>query len=139
MEVNINLLKKIDLYLCKAGNVEENCTSESWFDRAIINPSAIHDNTVFTEKFYCTTLTNQDCNFELESSTNYETCVCNERLEKTKPAALTSAVAIVSTKDTDNNKEPIASVFNTLKYLMLKVSIIQYFNLPLARRQHFHP
>ena len=68
-----------------------------------------------SEKFFCTTVTNQDGNFELESPTNCETWVCSERLENAKPAAITSTVPIASTKHTDNNEEPIASVLSTPK------------------------
>ena len=108
------LYSKIDLYLCKAGSVEKNCTSENWFEW-VINPNAIHDNAISNEKFFCITLTNQDGNFELESPTNCETCVSSERSENAKPAAITSTVPIVSTKHMDNNEEPIASVFSTPK------------------------
>ena len=104
---------KIDLYLCQAGNVEQNCTSENWFE-GVINPNAIHD-TISTEKFFCTTLTNQDGNFELESPANYETCVSSERLGNSKAGPTTSTVPIVLTKHMDNNEEPIASVFSTSK------------------------
>ena len=72
---------KIDLYLRKSVNAEKNCTSENWFEE-VINPNAIYDNTNSAEKFFRTTLTNQDGNFELDSPTNYETCVSSERLEK---------------------------------------------------------
>ena len=76
-----NIRKKIDLYLRKSVNAEKNCTSENWFEE-VINPNAIYDNTNSAEKFFRTTLTNQDGNFELDSPTNYETCVSSERLEK---------------------------------------------------------
>ena len=105
---------KIDLYLCKAVNAEKTCTFENWFEGAI-NPNAIYDNTISAEKFFRTTLTNQDGKFELESSTNYETCVSSERLENAKPAAVTSTVPIVSTKHMDSDEEPVASVFSTPK------------------------
>ena len=108
------LYSKIDLYLCKAVNVEKNCTSENWFE-GVINPNAIYENAISTEKFFRTTLTNQDGKFELESPTNYETCVSSERLDNTKPAAVTSTVPIVSTKHMDSDEEPIASVFSTPK------------------------
>ena len=91
-----------------------NCASENWFE-GVINPNVIHDNIVSIENFFCTTLTNQDVNFELEYPTNYETCVSSERLENAKPGAITSTVLIVSTKHVDNNEEPIASVFSTPK------------------------
>ena len=90
------LYSKIDLYLCKAVNVEKNCTSENWFE-GVINPNAIYDNTISTEKFFLTTLTNQDGKFELDSPTSYATCVRKEVLENAKPAAVTSTDPIVST------------------------------------------
>ena len=108
------LYSKIDLYLCKAVNVEKNCTSENWFE-GVINPNAIYDNTISTEKFFLTTLTNQDGKFELDSPTSYETCVRNELLENAKPAAVTSTDPIVSTKHMNSDEEPIASVFSTPK------------------------
>ena len=83
---------KKDLYLCKPGKTEKkNCTSENWFE-GVINPNAMHDSKIFTETFFYITLTNQDGNFELESSTNYEKCVSSERLENAKPAVITSTV-----------------------------------------------
>ena len=105
---------KIDLYLSKAAKAEKNCTSENWFE-GVINPNAIYENAISTGKFFSTTLTNQDGKFELESPTNYETCVSSERLENAKPAAVTSTVPIVSTKHMDSDEEPIASVFSTPK------------------------
>ena len=105
---------KIDLYLSKAAKAEKNCTSENWFE-GVINPNAIYENAISTGKFFSATLTNQDGKFELESPTNYETCVSSERLENAKPAAVTSTVPIVSTKHMDSDEEPIASVFSTPK------------------------
>ena len=70
---------------------------------------------ISTEKFFCTTLTNQDSKFELESPTNYETSVSSERLDNAKAAAVTSTVPIVSTKHMDSDEELIASVFSTPK------------------------
>ena len=103
---------KIDLYLRKSVNAEKNCTSENWFEE-VINPNAIYDNTISAEKFFRSTLTNQDGNFELESPKNYETSVSSERLESAKPAAVTSTVPIISTKHMDSDEEPIAPVFST--------------------------
>ena len=51
---------KIGLCLCKASHAEKkkDCSaSENWCE-GVISPNAIHDNTTFTEKFFCTTLTN---------------------------------------------------------------------------------
>ena len=92
----------------------KNCTSENWFE-GVINLNAIYDNTISTEKFFLTTLTNQDGKFELDSPTSYETCVRNELLENAKPAAVTSTDPIVSTKHMNSDEEPIASVFSTPK------------------------
>ena len=111
------------LYLCKAINSEKNCTSENWFE-GVINPYAICDNTISTEKFLHTTLTNQDGKFELESPTSYETCISSERLENAKPAAVKSTVPIVSAKHMDSDEEPIASVFST--YLISHTRSIYY-------------
>ena len=87
---------KIDLYLCKGIHAEKKklCTSEYWFE-GVISPNTIHDNTIFTDIFFHTTLTNQDGNFELEPPTNYETRIRSKKLENAKPAAISSTVPIV--------------------------------------------
>ena len=122
----------MDLHLCKVVNVERNCASENWFEE-VINPNDIYDNTISTEKFFRTTLTNQDDKLQLESPTNYDTWIRSKILENAKPATVTSTDPLVSTKHMDSNEEPIASVFSRPK-----VSIIQYFKLPLIPHQHFH-
>ena len=68
-----------DLYLSKAAHAEKkkDCTFENWLE-GVINPNAIHDNTVSTKEFFSTKLTNQDCNFELESPVTCETCISSE-------------------------------------------------------------
>ena len=83
--------------------LKKNCTSENWFE-GVINPNAIYDNTISTEKFFRTTLI-----------TNYETCVSSKRLENAKPAAVASTDPIVSTEHMDNDEEPIVSAFSTPK------------------------
>ena len=105
---------KMDLHLCKVVNAEKNCASENWFDW-VINPNAIYENKISTEKFFRITLTNQDGKLELDSPTNYETCIRSEILENTKPATVTLTDPIVSTKHMDSNEDPIASSFSTPK------------------------
>ena len=105
---------KIVLYLCKAVNAEKNCASENWFE-GVIKPNAIYDNTISTEKFFRTTLTNQDGKFELDSLTNNETCVRSEILDNAKPAAVTSTDPIFSAKHKDSNEKQIAPVLGTPK------------------------
>ena len=105
---------KMDLHLCKVVNAERNCASENWFE-GVINPNTIYDNTISTDKFFRITLTNQDGKLELDSPSNYETCIRSEILENAKPATVTSTDPIVSTKHMDSNEEPIASSFSTPK------------------------
>ena len=123
---------KIELYLCKAVNAEKNCASENWFE-AVIKPNVIYDNAISPEKFFPTTLANQDRKFELDSLTNYKTCVSSAILENAKPAAVTSTDPIVSTKHMDSD---VRQFLAHLKYLTSRVSIIQYFNLPLTPHQY---
>ena len=117
---------KIDLYLCKAINSEKNCTSENWFE-GVINPYAICDNTISTEKFLHTTFSNQDGKFELESLTSYETCVSSERLENAKPAAVKSTVPIVSAKHMDSDESIAISWIPHISYPKYLLSSISTF------------
>ena len=106
----------MDLHLCKVVNAERNCASENWFE-AVINPNAIYDNTISTEKFFRITLTNQDGKLELDSPTNYETWIRSEILENAEPATVTSADPIVSTKHMDSNEQRVALVFYQASYI----------------------
>ena len=100
--------------LCKAIKTEKSWASENLFEE-VINPNAIYDNTISTEKFFRTTLTNQDGKFELDSLTNNETCVRSEILDNAKPAAVTSTDPIFSAKHKDSNEKQIAPVLGTPK------------------------
>ena len=106
----------MDLHLCKVVNAERNCASENWFE-GVINPNAIYDNTISTEKFFRITLTNQDGKLALDSPTNYETWIRSEILENAKPATVTSADPIVSTKHMDSNEQRVALVFYQASYI----------------------
>ena len=102
----------------------------------VINPNASYDNTISTEKFFRTALTNQDGKFKLESPTNYETCVSSERLEND---CSNVSSPIVSTKHMDSNEESIVSVLSTPEISNAQSIYYPRFQPPLTHHQHFHP